>query len=186
MGRMNCVWEHLGRTALRPSIHLLCQNPAGCSGNYPDRVISWHLYGVEGWEVHTDGLFSQGEDIHITTLTVINIGYYFMTAAAVKFQSRSRQRCDCWDAFLQAAVSAQQSQKGKLTGRGRESLSLKCRNKLIPPAKSCNFPFHYLNSLFSLRQVTLGWTTHTTNTQQPWGRSTGEQSRGRAETQQSL
>lgn len=97
-----------------------------------------------------------------------------MTAAAVSSSQGQGSAVHCRDAFLQTAVSVQQSQKGKLTGRGRESLSLKWGQKqMIPPAESFNFPFHYPNSLFSLRQVTLGWTTHITNTQQPWGRSTG-------------
>lgn len=56
---------------------------------------------------------------------MINIGYYFMTAAAVSSSQGQGSAVHCRDAFLQAAVSAQQSQKGKLTGRGRESLSLK-------------------------------------------------------------
>lgn len=56
--------------------------------------------------MHTDGLFSQREDIHITGLTVINIGYYFMTAAAVSSSQDQGSAVHCRDAFLQAAVSA--------------------------------------------------------------------------------
>lgn len=58
-------------------------------------------------------------------MTVINIGYYFTTAAAVSFSQGQGSTAHCRDTFLQAAVSAQQSQKAKMTGRGRESLSLK-------------------------------------------------------------
>lgn len=56
--------------------------------------------------MHTDGLFSQREDIHITGLTVINIGYYFMTAAAVSSSQDQGSAVHCTDAFLQPAVSA--------------------------------------------------------------------------------
>lgn len=56
-------------------------------------VINRHLYGVEGWEVHTDGLFSQRKDIHITGLTVINIWLLLYDSSSCKFQSRSRLHC---------------------------------------------------------------------------------------------
>ena len=55
---------------------------------------------------------------------MINIDYYFMTTAAVSSSQGQDSIVHCKDAFLQAAVSTQQSRKCKLTGTGRESLSI--------------------------------------------------------------
>lgn len=91
-----------------------------------------------------------------------------MTTAAVSSSQGQDIFALCKDAFLQAAVSTQRSQKRKRTGTGRESLSLSDggRNKLISPLLSLEILFHCLNynlCCCPLRLITLGWTLPVTH-----------------------